>query len=944
MHPLRFHPRSNIVRSLSGLKAGLVLLTLLLPAGNALAQGGGGGGGAGGAGGGAFNPGGGVVIGGGGANTGGGGVIGGGANTGGGATIGILPIFPSFPGQGTVVDTGPRIVTSSGIFAGQSTQASVVVPATTTAAGTPAATSTYQWSISGGRLTSDTTKQAVTFSADNPGAVSLSVVITTAGAASSATATVSVLAPELTGTISTTATVPTGNTTFSASVPAAQSGDRNFRWSVSGAGAAIAGQATGNTVTIRPGQPGLLEVNCDVTMQQSATLTLRSFVNVAGSGPAVAITVNNGTGGGTYPAGSRLDIFALPPPAGQVFDRWTGDTAALGNAALAPALAHTVITVPTSPVTLTATYRTVETWTPTVVTGFNPITPGSPSGTTLTYTVPKGARGVVFLLHDTGGSTANWFSSPEANSLLRDLVAAGYGVAALNSANRTTATWSSLTTLATNPDAATIAAAHDRFIRDGALTPAQPVYLLGLAAGADAAARYADLLANAGRVIRGVIAYCANGGATLPVTTRIPQFFALASHDAVLGTTGLADAQNNVQLLTGRGISASVVSNATAPVHPNRFRVLGLTAAGFTADDARAIWTAVKSAGLLDANNFPKSTPTADVIRALLPAAYQSRAADVAAQIAVAYGAQEFFSDANARVINFLNGRTANTPTPAPGRLVNLSTRGQVVYVGDAFTVGFTITGPSRATVLVRGIGPGLTRFGVPDVLAAPRLEVRRGTTLIDANEGWDKIANANQVSTAAASVAAFALAPGAADSALLLPLDPGSYTATIRGINGTTGEALAEIYDLSRNESRLTNLSVLSRITTDGDLLIPGIVIAGNSPRTLVVRAVAQGLTDLGVPASSVLGDARIVVFNGQRQAVANNNNWAQGGSEALSAAFPAVGAFPLRAASDAAILDALAPGSYTLQAGAAPIGNGAAAGQVNQTGAVLVEVYEVP
>ena len=289
---------------------------------------------------------------------------------------------------------------------------------------------------------------------------------------------------------------------------------------------------------------------------------------------------------------------------------------------------------------------------------------------------------------------------------------------------------------------------------------------------------------------------------------------------------------------------------------------------------------------------------------------------------------------------------TGAPPTlrPAPGRLVNLSTRGQVVYVGDAFTVGFTITGPSRATVLVRGIGPGLTRFGVPDALAAPRLEVRRGTTLIDANEGWDKIANANQVSTAAASVAAFALAPGAADSALLLPLDPGSYTATIRGINGTTGEALAEIYDLSRNESRLTNLSVLSRITTDGDLLIPGIVIAGNSPRTLVVRAVAQGLTDLGVPASSVLGDARIVVFNGQRQAVANNNNWAQGGSEALSAAFPAVGAFPLRAASDAAILDALAPGSYTLQAGAAPIGNGAAAGQVNQTGAVLVEVYEVP
>jgi len=896
------------------------MITLLLTAASVLAQGGGGGGGGapgGGAAGGGFNPG------------------------GGGPAIGILPIFPTLPGQGNAVDTGPRIVTNGAIFAGQSSQANAVVSTTTT---TSTATSTYQWSISGGRLTSDTTKQAVTFAADSVGSLSLSVVITTAGVASGATATVSVLSPDVAGTITTAATVTTGNATFSASVPAAQNGDRSFRWSVNGAGAALAGQANGSSVTVRPGQPGLLEVNCDVTMQQSATLTLRAFVTVAGNGPSVAVTLNNGTGGGSYPAGSRVDLFALPPPAGQVFDRWTGDVSALGNAAIAQSLAHTVITVPATPVTLTATYRAVEAWTPTTVTGFNPITPGNPSGTTLVYAVPTAARGIVFLLHDTGGSTSNWFAAPEGVSLLRDLVAAGYGVAAVNSANRTTATWSALTTLATNPDAATLAAAHDRFIREGSLTPALPVYLLGQAAGADAAARYADLLAGAGRVVRGVIAYCANGGTTLPVTTRIPQFFALASHDSALGTTGIAEAQGNAQLLVGRGVPATLVNNAATPVHPNRFRTLGLTAAGFTAEDARAIWTAVKKSGLLDANNFPKAVPTVDAVRALLPADYQSRAADVAAQIAVAYGAQEFFSDANARVVNFLNGRTANTPAPVPGRLVNLSTRGQVVYLGDAFTVGFTISGSARATLLVRGIGPGLARFGVAGTLAAPRLEVRRGNTLIDANEGWDKVANPNQVASAAAAVAAFALAPGTLDSALLLQLDPGSYTATIRGINGTTGEAMAEIYDLSRNESRLSNLSVLSRISADGDVLIPGIVIAGNNPRTLVVRAVAQGLTDLGVPANTVLGDARIVVFNGQRQPVANNNNWAQANGEALTVAFPAVGAFPLRAASDAAILDALAPGSYTLQAGAAPVGNGAATTAVSQTGAVLVEVYEVP
>jgi hypothetical protein len=865
----------------------------------------------------------------------------------GGGIIGVLPVFPTNPGQGNAIDTGPRIVTANGIFVGQTTQATIVVPATTTTttgnSTTTTATTTYQWSISGGRFTSDTTRQTVTYSADAAGTVSLSVVINSGGTATGATASVNVLSTDLAGTITATATVTTGNNTFTASVPPAQRGDRTFRWSVNGTGAGIAGQANGNSVTIRPGQPGLLEVNCDVTMEQSATLTLRSFVTVAGSGPAVAVNVANGTGGGSYPAGSRVDIFALPPPAGQVFDRWTGDTAVLGNAAINASLAHSVITVPATPVTLTATYRTVPAWTPVTVGGFNPITPGSPNGTTLVYSIPAGARGLVFLLHETGGSAPGWFTSPEAASLTRDLVAAGYGVAALSSANRTTATWSALTNLATNPDAATLAAAQDRFIREGALKPELPVYLLGQAAGADAAARYADLLANTGRVIRGVIAYCANGGTTLPVTTKIPQFFALAAHDASLGTTGLADAQNNAQLLVGRGIPASVVSNPSAPVHPNRFRVLGLTAAGFNAEDARAIWSAVKAAGLLDANNYPKSVPTVDAVRAILPAAYQARAADVAAQLAVAYGAQEFFSDANARVVNFLNTRTANAPAPSPGRLVNLSTRGQVVYVGDAFTVGFTITGTVRATVLVRGVGPGLARFGVPGPLAAPHLEVRRNNTLLDVNEGWDKGANPSQLAAAATAVAAFPLAPGAADSALLLQLDPGSYTATIRGINGTIGEALAEIYDLSRNASRLSNLSVLSRITADGDLLIPGIVIAGNNPRTLVVRAVAQGLTDLGLTSDSVLGDARLAVFNGQLQPVANNNNWAQTSGEALSAVFPAVGAFPLRAASDAAILDALNPGSYTLQAGAAPAGPAAAA-TVNQTGAVLVEVYEVP
>lgn len=862
-------------------------------------------------------------------------------NNGGGNFIGILPNLPN--NNGAATDTGPRIVTSSGILAGQNAQAAVVVP-NATAGASGGTTTTYQWTISGGRITSDPTRQTVTFTADNAGSVSLNVVVTTAGSGVSTSTEVSVISPALAGAITVNATAQSGNTTLTASVPSAQNNDRSFRWSVNGSGAAINGQANGSNVTLRPGNPGLLEVVCDVTLQQVATVTLRAFVTVTGAGPSVALAVNNGTGGGSYPVGSRVEIFALPPAPGLVFDRWIGDTSVLGNAAIAAVSARTTATIGNTAASLTATYRAAATWTPVTVNAFNPIAQTSPTGTTLMHYVPADARGLVFLLHDNGGNAASWFTGAEQLTLARDLVAAGFGVAALNAVNRTTAAWSTQATLAANPDAATHAAAVERLVRDGALAPNRPVFLLGIANGGDAAGRFADLLAGASLPVRGVVAYCALGSASLPILTKLPQFFALSSHDTSLGSSAAADAQNNAQLLVGRGITASVFSNPTAPVHPNRFRILSLTNPAFSAADAQAVWNAVKAANLIDANNYARTAPSVDAVKAALPAAYQARAAEVASQIAVAYGTQEFFSDANSRVVNFLNGRVNNAASPSPGRIINLSTRAQVAYVGDSFTVGFNLSGNLRTTLLIRGVGPGLSRFGVSGALLAPRLEVRRGTTLLDANEGWDKVANPNQVSAAANAVAAFPLAPGSLDTALVLQLDPGTYTATIRGVNGASGEALAEIYDVTRNASRLTNLSVLSRIGTDGEPLIPGIVIAGNNPRTLLARAVSQSLTDFGLPANSLLGDPRLLILSGQ-QVIATNNNWTQTAGATLTAAFPAVGAFALRSANDAALIDAFTPGGYTFQAGPTPVGGGAGGNNnASQTGTVLVEVYEVP
>lgn len=892
-------------------------------------------------------------------------MVGGGGQGGGG-------VIPINPGGGGATTTGLRIVTDTGILTGETTQAAVAIQAAggggnAAAGGGLGANATYQWTISGGRITTDATRPTINFVADAAGTISLSVAVTAANAVQNATIDVTAVSRAAAGAITAPATAVTATTNaaatnITATVPPAQNADRTFRWTVTGTGTAIvSGQGT-NSIAFRPGAPGPVEVTCDVTLQRVATVTLRSFVVVTGNGPPVAVTINNGNGAGTYPGGSRVDIFANPPPAGQVFDRWTGDTAALGNAPLAPFLCHTVLTVPSTPVALTATYKTAAAWSPTTVTTFNPQTITGANNTTTTvsttlaYFMPANAAGIVFLMHDSPGNLNEWFTRPEQLLLARDLVAAGYGVAALNSVNRTTGAWAAQTTLATNLDALNHTAALDKFIRDGVLTVTKPVFFLGMASGGDAAAGYAELLARAtpARPVKGTVLYCSTGTETLSVVSHVPQFVALADNDESLGAAGLTTARTNAQLMVGRGVATATATNTASPVHQGRFRALGVTSATFTAADAQAIWTALKEAGLFDSNNYLKSVPTGAALTAALPAAYQTRVADIAAQLGVAYASQVFFSDFNARVVNFLNARVAGTPAPTPGRVVNLSTLTKIAYLGDTFALGFNISGQQKATLLIRGIGPGLGQFGLATALTAPRLEVNQGATLIAANEGWDKAANAAQITSAAASVGAFALAPGSLDTAVLLSLDPGTYTVTIRGLNGASGDVLAEVYDISKNGTRLTNLSTLAKITAEGEFLVPGIVVAGTNPRTLVVRAVGPGLTDFGLT-DGYLGDPRISILNGTGQTVATNNNWAQGGATggavALAAAFPAVGAFPLKATnSDAALVNALAPGSYTLQAGAAalPAVNPNAPQPANtiipsQIGSVLVEVYEL-
>jgi hypothetical protein len=140
--------------------------------------------------------------------------------------------------------------------------------------------------------------------------------------------------------------------------------------------------------------------------------------------------------------------------------------------------------------------------------------------------------------------------------------------------------------------------------------------------------------------------------------------------------------------------------------------------------------------------------------------------------------------------------------------LVNISTRGSVTGTSMPLIAGFVIAGNNPKQVLVRGVGPGLAAFGISSPLSTPSLTLFDGNSNpIAQNQQWETPLNigagqnqagAASISAAAAQVGAFALASGSADTALLITLAPGNYTAEVSGSNGDSGVALLEVYQVS--------------------------------------------------------------------------------------------------------------------------------------------------
>jgi hypothetical protein len=270
--------------------------------------------------------------------------------------------------------------------------------------------------------------------------------------------------------------------------------------------------------------------------------------------------------------------------------------------------------------------------------------------------------------------------------------------------------------------------------------------------------------------------------------------------------------------------------------------------------------------------------------------------------------------------------------------LANISTRAFVQTEDNVVIGGFIVQGTEEKRIVIRAIGPELTQYGVPNALANPTLELYDSTgTLIASNNNWvatviGGIITSDQV----AAIRSSGYAPGdPSESAMIVNLPPGNYTAIVRGVSNTSGVALAEVYDLSpAPNSILGNISTRSFVRTGDNVMIGGVIVQGTLPRRVIVRAIGPELTQYGVP--NVLADPTLELHDATGALIASNDNWQHtiiGGIITASQVHDIVnsGHAP-RDPRESAIIATLPPGNYTA----------IVRGVNNTTGVGLVEVYD--
>jgi hypothetical protein len=258
------------------------------------------------------------------------------------------------------------------------------------------------------------------------------------------------------------------------------------------------------------------------------------------------------------------------------------------------------------------------------------------------------------------------------------------------------------------------------------------------------------------------------------ISTRGP---VLAGSDVMIGGFVIGGATPKKVLLTARGPSLAAFGIADAIADPKLevFSGSALVASndnwqsGVAGDVA-----AIASTGTFPYGLAPSDAKEAALLLTLNPGAYT----------AIVSGAD---GGTGVGIVEVFEQDKPEIP------LVNISTRGQVRAGTGVMIGGFIIQGSAPRTVLVTARGPSLATYGIANPLADPKLEIYSGSTLVASNDDWQTQAGG---AGAVSAIQATGVAPGdAKESALLVTLNPGAYTAIVSGVGGVTGVAIVEVF-----------------------------------------------------------------------------------------------------------------------------------------------------
>jgi hypothetical protein len=257
---------------------------------------------------------------------------------------------------------------------------------------------------------------------------------------------------------------------------------------------------------------------------------------------------------------------------------------------------------------------------------------------------------------------------------------------------------------------------------------------------------------------------------------------------------------------------------------------------------------------------------------------------------------------------------------PSAAQLLNIATRLRVQTGDNILIGGLIITGSDQKKVAFRALGPSTK---VPGFLADPVLELHDGTgAIVTTNDDWGDSPDKVEIQNGG-------LAPGDShESVIIRTLNPGLYTAVVRGKNNGTGIGVVEAYDLNAaNNSKMANLSSRGFVESGDNILIGGF-ITGNRIGNInvLVRAMGPSLAGL-VP--TPLSDPYLELRDVNGAMLSTNDNW----QDTQKTDIQATG-IPPGDPRESAILASLPPGNYT----------SIVRGVGTATGNAVFEVYNVP